>query len=86
MADTPSVRILVVEDDQALSEILCDELRSRGHQAVAAETVASARDQLKEVEFEVALLDLMLPDGSGIDVLRQIADEDLPMEAIILTG
>jgi DNA-binding NtrC family response regulator len=80
------VRILVVEDDQALSEILCDELRSRGHQAVAAETVGSAREQLKEVEFEVALLDLMLPDGSGMDVLRSIADEDLAMESIILTG
>jgi len=86
MPDTPSVRVLVVEDDQALSEILCDELRSRGHQAVAAETVGSARERLKDSEFEVALLDLMLPDGSGIDVLRQIAEEELAMEAIILTG
>ncbi len=86
MADTPSVRVLVVEDDQALSEILCDELRSRGHQAVAAETVGRAREQLKDSEFEVALLDLMLPDGSGIDVLRQIGDEELSTEAIILTG
>ncbi len=86
MAETLSVRILVVEDDQALSEVLCDELRSRGHQAVAAESVGAAREHLRQMEFDVALLDLMLPDGSGIDVLRQVAEEDLAMEAIVLTG
>src|SRR6185436_13907025 len=43
-------------------------------------------EQLKDSEFDVALVDLMLPDGSGIDVLRQISEDDLPMEAIVLTG
>jgi two-component system, NtrC family, response regulator AtoC len=86
MTETVSARILVLEDDKALSEILCDELRARGHMAVAAETVADGLDQLKQSEFEVALLDLMLPDGSGIDVLQRISDEDLGMEAIVLTG
>jgi DNA-binding NtrC family response regulator len=86
MADAGSLRILVVEDDKALSEVLCDELRARGHMAVAAETVAEGREQLKQSDFEVALVDLMLPDGSGIDILRQVHDDDLPIEAIILTG
>ena len=86
MAETSSIRMLVVEDDRALSEVLCDELRARGHMAVAAETVAEGREQLKQSDFEVALVDLMLPDGSGIDILKQIHDEDLPMEAIVLTG
>jgi DNA-binding NtrC family response regulator len=86
MTDTPSVRILVVEDDAALSEVLCDELRARGHMAVAAVAVAEGLEQLKQSDFDVALLDLMLPDGSGIDVLRQISEEDLPTETIILTG
>jgi two-component system, NtrC family, response regulator AtoC len=86
MAETSSVRMLVVEDDRALSEVLCDELRARGHMAVAAETVAEGREQLKQSDFEVALVDLMLPDGSGIDILKQIHDDDLPMEAIVLTG
>jgi len=86
MADASPVRMLVVEDDKALSEVLCDELRARGHMAVAAETVAEGREQLKQSDFEVALVDLMLPDGSGIDILKQIHEDDLPMEAIILTG
>ena len=83
---TASARVLVIEDDRALSEVLCDELRARGHMAVAAETVAYGLEQLKESEFDVALVDLMLPDGSGIDVLRQISEDDLPMESIVLTG
>jgi DNA-binding NtrC family response regulator len=86
MAEPGSVRILVLEDDKALSEILCDELRARGHMAVAAETVAEGLEHLGQSEFEVALLDLMLPDGSGIDLLQKIADEDLGVEAIVLTG
>jgi DNA-binding NtrC family response regulator len=87
MADeTAGIRMLVVEDDKALSEIVCEELRERGHMAVAAETVAEGLEQLKQSEFEVALVDLMLPDGSGIDILKKIAEEGLATEAIVLTG
>jgi DNA-binding NtrC family response regulator len=87
MADeTAGIRMLVVEDDKALSEIVCEELRARGHMAVAAETVAEGLEQLKQSEFEVALVDLMLPDGSGIDILKKIAEEGLATEAIVLTG
>jgi DNA-binding NtrC family response regulator len=78
--------MLVVEDDKALSEIVCEELRARGHMAVAAESVAEGLEQLKQSEFEVALVDLMLPDGSGIDILKKIAEEGLATEAIVLTG
>ena len=87
MADeTASIRMLVVEDDKALSENVCEELRERGHMAVAAETVADGLDQLKQSEFEVALVDLTLPDGSGLDILRRISEEGLATEAIVVTG
>ena len=86
MPDTSSIRILVVEDDRALSEVLCEELRGRGHMAVAAESVADGLEQLKQSDFEVGLLDLMLPDGSGIDILRQVSAEDMATEVIVLTG
>jgi DNA-binding NtrC family response regulator len=79
-------RLLVVEDDAALMEVLCDQLRSLGHTTVAARTVADGLEHLGGEEFDVALLDLMLPDGSGIDILRRIVDEELPTEAIVLTG
>jgi DNA-binding NtrC family response regulator len=86
MAASDTIRILVVEDDKALAEVLCDELRDRGYMAVPAETVGEGLNQLNESDFDVALLDLMLPDGSGIDVLKKITEEELAMEAIVLTG
>jgi len=86
MPEGDGVRILVVEDDEALSEILCDELRDKGHLVVAAATISEGLEQLEQAEFDVALLDMKLPDGSGIDILRQISNEDLPTEVIVLTG
>ncbi len=85
MASVPA-RLLVVEDDAALMEVLCEQLRMLGHTAVEARSVAAGLEQLRTTEFDVALLDLMLPDGSGTEILRRIAEEDLPTEGIVLTG
>jgi DNA-binding NtrC family response regulator len=86
MSETSSVRILVVEDDRATSEALCSELRGRGHLPVASQSVAEGLEQLKQADFEVGLLDLTLPDGSGIDLLQQVASDDLGVEVILLAG
>jgi DNA-binding NtrC family response regulator len=80
------IRLLVLEDDPPLSDVLCESLRDLGHQAMAARTMAEALHLLERNDFEVALLDLMLPDGSGLDVLRRMVEETLPTEAIVLTG
>src|SRR5688500_5954204 len=86
MGPATPARLLVVEDDAALVEALCDQLQGLGHTAVAARSVADGLALLGREAFDVALLDLMLPDGSGIDILHRIVDEDLPTEAIVLTG
>ncbi len=86
MAEIQSARVLVLEDDKALSEVLCEELQARGCHTVAAPTVADGFEQLKQWEFDVALVDLILPDGSGIELLKHIAEEELPTESIVLTG
>ena len=80
------IRVLVVEDDPALLEILCEELQQRGHVTSGANRVRSALEQLRASDFDVAMVDLHLPDGSGIEVLREISKEDLPTECIVLTG
>jgi two-component system response regulator AtoC len=79
-------RILVLEDDPALNEVLRDELEARGHDPVAAGTIAVAFELLAAQSFDLALVDLMLPDGSGLDVLRRISEEQLATEVIVLTG
>ncbi len=83
---TDAAQILVIEDDEALSEVLCDELRDHGHFVVPAPSVAVGIERLSELDFDVVLLDLILPDGSGIDVLRRVSQEGLATECIILTG
>jgi DNA-binding NtrC family response regulator len=80
------VSILVLEDDAAFADLLREELSSRGHSVEATRSVATAIEQLGDGTFDVALLDLQLPDGSGLDVLRVIAAESYPVEALVLTG
>ena len=86
MPSPERVTILLVEDDASFGDVLSEELRARGHEVERAGTIADARERLREARFDVALLDLQLPDGSGLDILREIAAEALPVEALVLTG
>jgi DNA-binding NtrC family response regulator len=79
-------RVLLVEDDAGLSEVMADELEARGLEVTLAPTVAAARERIAEGEFDVAVTDLMLPDGSGLDVLRSLREVDAPTQSIMLTG
>jgi two-component system response regulator AtoC len=79
-------RVLLVEDDPGLSEVMADELEARGQEITVAGTVAAARERIQEGEFDVAVTDLMLPDGSGLDVLRSLREMDAPTQCIMLTG
>jgi DNA-binding NtrC family response regulator len=81
-----ALRVLIVEDDEALREILSEELSNRGYEVAAAESVAAGIERVGADDFDVAVLDLMLPDGSGMDVLKHITEDGLTTEAIILTG
>jgi DNA-binding NtrC family response regulator len=80
------IAILVVEDDEAFAGVLTEELLAKGHSVDRTDSVADACERLQENAHDVALLDLQLPDGSGLDVLREIAAGGLAVEALILTG
>ena len=80
------ISVLVLEDDASFAATLEDELRSRGHLVETTSSVAQARERLRDGGFDVALLDLQLPDGSGMEVLREIGAEGLPVEALVMTG
>jgi DNA-binding NtrC family response regulator len=79
-------RVLVVDDEADLARLLATALEDAGYEVTLAHSVAVAGIELRRSEFQVALLDLKLPDGSGMDVLRQLVDEASPTEAIVLTG
>ena len=92
MTDESST-ILVVEDDVPVRTFLADNLAADGHDVLIAGTVRDALRQLEYRRPDLAVVDLGLPDGSGLDVLRRVRtadgvasrlDPNLPL--IVLTG
>ena len=79
-------RVLVVEDEEALAELVATDLRDIGYEVRVAHSVGEAKSLLAQTEFDVALLDLHLPDGTGEDVLLRLSDDGSLTEAIMLTG
>ncbi len=70
-------RILIVDDDQALSDIMRDMLENYGYEAELAGSVDEAFTLLTDKKYEMVLLDINLPDGTGFDVcteLRRVSD------------
>ncbi len=67
-------RILIVEDEEVLRESLVDFFRQENYLALSAETLAEARQTLRCHDFDLMILDMKLPDGSGLDLLAEIDD------------
>ena len=66
---------LIVDDEPDIRELLKITLLRMGLDTVCAEDLASARKALDEHAFDLCLLDMHLPDGDGIDLVREIASE-----------
>jgi len=80
VASLPS-RILVVDDNASNRDLLKRRLERQGHAVVLAENGSSALALVKEVQFDLVLLDLLMPDISGLDVLL-ILKSDLSLRDI----
>jgi two-component system, OmpR family, KDP operon response regulator KdpE len=65
-------RVLIVEDERALLRALAMNLTARGYEVTEAETGTRALNAAAEVEHDVIVLDLGLPDLSGLDVIRAV--------------
>lgn len=79
------IRILLIEDDEDIIKNLSELLKEEGFATVSVRTRMAAMDILEREQFDLILLDLMLPDGSGYSICRHIKQEwELPV--IILTA
>jgi two-component system, OmpR family, response regulator QseB len=80
------MRILVVEDDTVLLDGLTVGLGLHGFTADAVSSCGDARSALATAEFDAVVLDLMLPDGSGLDVLRELRRRQDTTPVLLLTA
>lgn len=80
------LKILIVEDETNLGQTLLDFLNSEGHSAHWATNAMSARKQYLHIFPDVLLLDIGLPDGNGIDLARDIRNENKNAVIIFLSA
>jgi DNA-binding NtrC family response regulator len=86
MTDQGKVHVLIAEDEAHLGQILQTFLCGRGYQVTAVSDGRAALEALRAESFDVALLDIVMPEMDGLEVLRQIREEPEAPEMIIITG
>lgn len=67
-------RILIIEDDKSISEILKDYLEMSGYEVKCVFDGDSGLEYIKNEDFDLIILDLMLPQKDGFDILKEISD------------
>jgi two-component system sensor histidine kinase/response regulator len=82
----PAPRILVVDDEAGMRQGCQRALSPQGYAVETASDVASALEMIHEEQFDLYLLDVMLPDGSGLDLLDPILEKDPEAICVIITG
>ena len=78
--------LLLVDDEEAFRKLVGSELAHAGYQVTTAAGLGEARDLLRERTFHLALLDVRMPDGSGLDLLAEIKEAAPATEVLMLTG
>ena len=79
-------RVLVVEDEKQIAKILKIELEYEGYEVVATHDGKSGLEAALQEKFDLILLDVMLPELNGIEVLRRIRKENNVIPIILLTA
>lgn len=77
---------LIVEDDPDAAEMLSELIKSEGFSTATAHSLAEARQQIALREPDLVLLDLMLPDGSGMDLFAEKPEAFSGSEVVMITG
>ena len=79
-------QLLIVEDDLTLNEGLCKALRQDDRKIISCDCLKAARGQLALGIVDFVLLDINLPDGSGLDLFKEIKKQKPALPVILLTA
>ncbi|MDO4159687.1 MAG: response regulator transcription factor [Prevotellaceae bacterium] len=80
------MKILIVEDNADLREVIARSLTKERYVVETAEDYSTARTKAFVYEYDCILLDIMLPDGNGLDLLREFAKRGKHVNVIILSA
>jgi two-component system NtrC family response regulator len=78
--------ILLIEDDASLRTLLAEELETDGYQVICAATRTEGRLLALEAEPALIVSDLRLPDGDGLEILRELQARDISVPFVIITA
>ncbi|HSW40127.1 MAG TPA: response regulator, partial [Acidobacteriota bacterium] len=81
-----SDRILIADDEEIMRDVLSDLLSTASYEVDCAENGRQALDKIRDTEYGVILLDLMMPDIDGLQVLEEMAAIENSPLAVILTA
>lgn len=78
--------IIIVEDDPAIAEMLQYHLTGLGYTVTHFDNGATARDYLQQADYDLVLLDIMLPDYNGLDLCRELRQSRPSIPIMLLTS
>lgn len=80
------MHLLVIDDDAEFCDLLVRSLARDGHVVRSCASVTAARRALAEAQPDLAVLDIALPDGSGVDLCRELRVKSNPIPVLMLTA
>jgi two-component system response regulator PilR (NtrC family) len=86
MSNPPRARILVVDDEPDLRTLYELTLLREGHEVVSAADLAQARESLAQQRFDVLITDMRLPDGLGLELLRELNAQQRSEKSMVITA
>ena len=86
MQNMDETRILIADDEEALRELLREQLSAQGYTIDEAPDGEVAVEKLQKGKYDLAILDINMPRKNGLEVLKHIREQKLPMRVIMLTG
>jgi len=81
-----ALKVLVVDDESELVSALVERLEIRGFEATGLTDGTQAVEMAAQKDFDVAIIDLKMPGISGLDVIRQLQQQQPRLKCILLTG
>jgi two-component system, NtrC family, response regulator len=78
--------ILIIDDDKSVAQLLSRVMSEMGHTVSVASTVSEGLEISSSALFDVVFLDVMLPDGNGLELIDTLRSIESPPEIIIITG